>query len=62
MPEEDPRILELREMRQKARLAGGEERIAKHKAKGKLTARERIEQLLDPGSFYEIGLYATPSQ
>uniref|UniRef100_A0A7C4L0D7 Acyl-CoA carboxylase subunit beta n=1 Tax=Bellilinea caldifistulae TaxID=360411 RepID=A0A7C4L0D7_9CHLR len=59
MPEEDPRIVELREMRQKARLAGGEERIAKHKAKGKLTARERIEQLLDPGSFHEIGLYAT---
>jgi 3-methylcrotonyl-CoA carboxylase beta subunit len=37
---------------------GGEKSIAKHKAKGKLTARERIEMLVDEGSqFLEIGLY-----
>ncbi|MCB0318910.1 MAG: methylmalonyl-CoA carboxyltransferase, partial [Bdellovibrionales bacterium] len=37
-----------------AELGGGEERIAKQHAAGKLTARERIEQLLDPGTFCEI--------
>ncbi len=59
MPEEDPRIIELREMRAKARMAGGEDRIAKHKAKGKLTARERIETLLDAGTFNELEPYVT---
>ncbi|MBP7355724.1 MAG: acyl-CoA carboxylase subunit beta [Longilinea sp.] len=54
MPVEDPRILALREMRAKARLGGGEERIAAQHAKGKLTARERLEQLLDPGTFQEL--------
>jgi len=54
MPEEDPRILELREKRAKLKLAGGEDRIAKQHAKGKLTARERLELLLDPGSFQEL--------
>jgi acetyl-CoA carboxylase carboxyltransferase component len=42
MPEEDPRILELRALRARAALGGGEERIARQHAKGKLTARERI--------------------
>jgi len=56
---EDPRILELRERRAKAQKAGGEERIAKHKAKGRLTARERIEELLDAGSFNEVELYSS---
>ncbi len=59
MPEEDPRIVELREMRAKAQSAGGEDRIAKHHAKGKLTARERIELLLDPGTFNELEPYVT---
>lgn len=58
MPEEDPRILELRARRAKAQKAGGEDRIAKHKAKGKLTARERIQQLLDANSFNELELYS----
>lgn len=35
-------------------LGGGEERLAKHKKGGRLTARERIDVLLDPGSFVEI--------
>lgn len=56
---EDPRILELRKMRAKALEGGGEERIAKQKAKGKLTARERIEALLDPGTFHEIEPFVT---
>lgn len=54
MTQEDPRILELREMRKKALAGGGEERIAKHHAKGKMTARERIDLLLDPGTFIEL--------
>lgn len=57
MPEEDPRILELRAMREKVRLAGGEERIARQHARGKLTARERIELLFDPGTFHELEPY-----
>ncbi len=55
---EDPRILELRERRSKAVLGGGEERIAKQHAKGKLTARERLDLLFDPGTFQEIGQLA----
>jgi len=51
---EDPRILELRKIRAKALEGGGAERNAKQKAKGKLTARERIELLLDTGTFNEI--------
>lgn len=40
-------------------LGGGTESIAKHHKKGKLTARERIERLVDPGTmFLEIGLFA----
>ena len=42
----------------KTRLGGGEKAIAKHKERGKLTARERIEKLIDPGSrLFEIGLF-----
>jgi propionyl-CoA carboxylase beta chain len=58
MPE-DPRILELRQMRAKALAGGGEERIKKQKAKGKLTARERIQLLLDPGTFNELEPFIT---
>lgn len=54
MTTEDPRILELRKMRAKSLEGGGAERIAKQKAKGKFTARERVEMLLDPGTFNEI--------
>jgi methylmalonyl-CoA decarboxylase subunit alpha len=58
-PKEDPRILELREMRAKAQLGGGSERIARQRAKGKLTARDRLEVLLDPGTFNEIEPFIT---
>jgi propionyl-CoA carboxylase beta chain len=54
MPINDPRILELRAMREKVRQGGGAERIATQHAKGKLTARERIDLLLDPGTFNEL--------
>ena len=41
MTQDDPRILELRRMREQARIGGGADRVAKQHAKGKLTARER---------------------
>jgi propionyl-CoA carboxylase beta chain len=47
----------LEEKRAAARAGGGEKRIAAQHAKGKLTARERIEALLDPGSFEEWGMF-----
>ncbi len=60
--EEDPRILELRELRARAQQGGGPDRVAKQHAKGKLTARERIELLLDPNSFVEIEPFAIQQQ
>ena len=42
-----------------AKLGGGEKRIAKHHDKKKLTARERVEYLMDEGSFEEIGMLVT---
>ncbi|MBK9384707.1 MAG: acyl-CoA carboxylase subunit beta [Planctomycetes bacterium] len=50
----DPRVQELRRRREEALKGGGEARIAQQHAKGKLTARERIELLLDEGSFHEL--------
>ena len=43
--------------RERARLGGGERRIAAQHAKGKLTARERIDVLLDEGSFEEFDMF-----
>jgi len=45
---------QLRELKKQARLGGGEKRIDAQHAKGKLTARERVDLLLDPGSFEEL--------
>lgn len=60
MPEEDPRILELRARREKIRAGGGADRISRQHAKGKLTARERLELLFDPGTFQEVESYVLP--
>ena len=49
---------DLRERRAAARLGGGEERIERQHAAGKLTARERVDRLLDAGTFTEIGIHA----
>ena len=49
----------LEEMEQRALVGGGEKRIAKQHAAGKLTARERIEQLMDPGTFVELDKFVT---
>jgi propionyl-CoA carboxylase beta chain len=50
-------IRELEEKRAAARLGGGQHRIDAQHAKGKLAARERIEVLLDPGSFEEWDMF-----
>ncbi len=50
-------IEELERRRSTARLGGGEKRIAAQHKRGKLTARERIELLLDEGSFEEFDMY-----
>jgi propionyl-CoA carboxylase beta chain len=50
---------QLEARRDEARLGGGEKRIAAQHGKGKLTARERIEVLLDEGSFEEYDMYIT---
>jgi acetyl-CoA carboxylase carboxyltransferase component len=47
----------LEAMRAKAALGGGEQRIAQQHAKGKLTARERLDLLLDEGSFTELDAF-----
>ncbi|MBU4226395.1 MAG: acyl-CoA carboxylase subunit beta [Chloroflexi bacterium] len=51
------RIERLRELKAKSRLGGGEERIAAQHKKGRLTARERIDLLLDKGSFRETDAF-----
>ncbi|OGP86367.1 MAG: methylmalonyl-CoA carboxyltransferase, partial [Deltaproteobacteria bacterium RBG_13_65_10] len=49
---------ELRRRKEAAEKLGGEERVATHRAAGKLTVRERIAALLDPESFREVGSLA----
>ena len=48
------RIAQLEEMRRQSVEGGGPERIARQHREGKLSARERVDLLLDPGSFFEI--------
>ena len=53
------RVAELRRKHDLAELGGGEDRQAKQHQQGKLTARERIALLLDPGSFVELDKFVT---
>ncbi len=53
------KIAELLKKREQARMGGGPERIEAQHAKGKLTARERIELLLDEGSFEEFDMFVS---
>jgi acetyl-CoA carboxylase carboxyltransferase component len=53
----EEKIKELLEKRELARLGGGEKRIEAQHAKGKMTARERIDILLDEGSFEEFDMF-----
>lgn len=55
----EDKIKELMDMRAKARLGGGERRIQSQHQKGKFTARERIELLLDEGSFEEFDMFVS---
>ena len=57
MSEQLKKVKDLVERRQKARLGGGEKAIEKQHAKGKATARERIDLLLDKGSFEEMDMF-----
>jgi acetyl-CoA carboxylase carboxyltransferase component len=51
---------DLHERREKVKLGGGPERVAQQHQRGKLTARERIDLLVDPGTFVELGLHGRP--
>jgi acetyl-CoA carboxylase carboxyltransferase component len=53
------KIQKLIDQRAKARLGGGQDKIDSQHAKGKFTARERIELLLDEGSFEEFDMFVT---
>jgi len=53
----DKKLAELKERRQKIIQMGGKERIAAQKSKGKLSARARINALLDKGTFHETGMF-----
>jgi methylmalonyl-CoA carboxyltransferase large subunit len=52
------RVEKLRKNREQVQAGGGQERIDKQHAAGKLTARERVDKLVDRESFQEIGLFA----
>jgi acetyl-CoA carboxylase carboxyltransferase component len=54
----EPELEELRRREELAHAMGGEERVARQHASGRLTVRERIERLFDPGSFHETGALA----
>jgi propionyl-CoA carboxylase beta chain len=47
----------LHAVRKRARAGGGADRVSRQHAKGKLTARERLDLLLDPGTFHELGQF-----
>ncbi|MCA9723177.1 MAG: methylmalonyl-CoA carboxyltransferase, partial [Gemmatimonadetes bacterium] len=53
------RLEDLRQRQAQAEQGGGAERAARQHAKGKLTARERLDLLLDPGSFVELDRFVT---
>jgi acetyl-CoA carboxylase carboxyltransferase component len=55
-----PLVEDLEARRAKAMLGGGEEKIAKQHEREKLTARERIALLVDPGTFVELGIHGRP--
>ena len=59
MSTQGEKIKELIELREKAKMGGGAKRIEAQHSKGKYTARERIEMLLDEGSFEEFDMFVT---
>jgi acetyl-CoA carboxylase carboxyltransferase component len=57
-PTMETKLKELQERREKIKLGGGPKPQEKQRAQGKMTARERIDYLLDPGTFIEFDLFA----
>ena len=55
-------VSELRRREELAKRMGGEQKVARQHAAGRLTVRERIDALLDPGSFHEVGALAGKAQ
>lgn len=55
----DPKIQRLHDLREQAKQGGGADRVEKQHKQGKLTARERIDLLLDSGSFRELDMFVT---
>jgi len=55
-------VAELRERREQVKAGGGADRLEKQRKDGKRTARERIEDLVDPDTFEELGLFARHRQ
>ena len=53
------RIAQLRKLKEEAKIGGGKKRIESQHAKGKMTARERIDLLVDEGSFHELDMFVT---
>lgn len=53
-------VQDLEERRARALAMGGPDRVKRHHESGRLTARERIDGLIDEGSWYELGLLAEP--
>jgi methylmalonyl-CoA carboxyltransferase large subunit len=58
----EEKIQQLKERREALQAGGGKDRTEKQHQQGKLTARERIEHVVDTGSFQEIGLFAQHRQ
>ena len=52
------KVEQLKAKRAEVMLGGGADKLAKHRKSGKLTARERVDALVDPESFDEAGLFA----
>jgi acetyl-CoA carboxylase carboxyltransferase component len=55
-----PLVEDLHDRRERARLGGGQERIARQHGQDKLTARERLDLLVDTGTFTELGIHGRP--
>ena len=59
MSEIQNKIAQLIELREEAKMGGGQKRIDAQHEKGKYTARERLAMLLDEGSFEEFDMFVT---
>ena len=55
-----PLVEDLHARRERAKLGGGREKIERQHAADKLTARERLELLIDEGTFSELGIHGRP--